>query len=30
MLKESVIENVLTAALEQYADFGEIYVKQTQ
>ncbi len=30
MLKESVIENVLTAALEQCADFGEIYVEQTQ
>lgn len=30
MLKESVIENVLTAALEHCADFGEIYVEQTQ
>ncbi|NDO46442.1 TldD/PmbA family protein [Clostridium sp. MD294] len=30
MLKNSIIENVLTTALEQYADFGEIYVEQTQ
>ena len=30
MLKNSIIENVLTTALEQCADFGEIYVEQTQ
>lgn len=30
MLKNSIIENVLTAALEQSADFGEIYAEQTQ
>lgn len=30
MLKNSIIENVLTTALEQRVDFGEIYVEQTQ
>ncbi|HIT86730.1 MAG TPA: TldD/PmbA family protein [Candidatus Coprocola pullicola] len=30
MLKRSVIENILTAALEQGADFGEIYIEQTE
>lgn len=30
MLQRSVIENILTAALAQGADFGEIYVEQTQ
>lgn len=30
MLKKSVIENVLTTALEQCADFAELYVEQSQ